>query len=58
MFVLSRNVNGHSLLLTSGKQPKYFDTYDEAEAFATKLNGMLLREVDASDYWTVRENKA
>ncbi len=56
MFVLCRNVNGNSQLLTSGKQPKYFNTYDEAVAFATKLNAMLLREVDVSDHWTVKEN--
>ncbi|WDF02914.1 hypothetical protein [Shouchella hunanensis] len=56
MFVLSRNINGNTHTLMSGKQPRYFNTYNEAEAMAIKLNSMLLREVDVWDHWTVKEN--
>lgn len=57
MFVLNRNLNGQPLLLMNGKQPKYFDTHDEAEEFAQKLNAMLLPEIDPSNHWVVKAKK-
>ncbi|MFS0788702.1 hypothetical protein ABC345_20225 [Shouchella sp. 1P09AA] len=46
MFVLIRNVDDITHTLMSGKYPMHFNTLDEAELMAKKLNGMLLREVD------------
>ncbi|AIC92807.1 hypothetical protein [Shouchella lehensis] len=53
MFVLYRNVNGNQWFLTSGNKRKFFSSYEEAHLLAIKLNSMLLKEVDPSDYWTV-----